>query len=243
MSSNRQKADAAAAARHRRNRWLIWGGITAVVALAAIIAVVSSSGSDTASAKSTKFETHPVTVDGFPLARYDSIKYAGNTSDPAIGETMPTVHGVSVFDGKPVTIAPNGKPQLIVFAAHWCPHCQAEVPRLVALAKQGAFHGVDVTLVATGTNPGYPNYPPSAWLRSVGWPFPVMADSQTFGAAEAYGIPAYPYFVFVGADGKVAGRATSEVPEADLVANVKALEAGTALPLSGGGASSSSPTR
>ena len=39
-----------------------------------------------------------------------------------------------------------------MFLAHWCPHCQAEVPRLVELAEQGAFDGVDVTAVATGTN-------------------------------------------------------------------------------------------
>ena len=52
-----------------------------------------------------------------------------------------------------------------MFLAHWCPHCQAEMPRLVALAKAGKLDGVDVTGVATGTNPGYPNYPPSAWLK------------------------------------------------------------------------------
>src|SRR5438045_7532462 len=147
-----------------RNRWLIWGGVAAVVLVAVIVAVAASGGSDDTSAKNTKYETHAVTLDGIPLPIYSGT-YSGTDNDPAVGEIIPTLHGVSVFDGAAVTIAPTGKPQAIIFVAHWCPHCQAEVPRLVTLAKQGVFDGVDVTAVATGTNPGYPNYPPSAWLQ------------------------------------------------------------------------------
>ena len=221
-----------------RNRWLIWGGVAAVVVIAVIVAVVASGGGDTASA--SRFETHAVTVDGTPLPQYSSLLYSGNDSDPAIGMTIPTVKGVSVFDGKSVTIEPTGTPQAIVFVAHWCPHCQAEVPRLIALAKQGVFDGVDVTAVATGTNPAAVNYPPSSWLKNEGWPFAVMADSPQGTAAAALGISAYPYFVLVDADGKVAGRATGEITEADLKANIQALKAGTPLPLQSSGASSAS---
>jgi thiol-disulfide isomerase/thioredoxin len=138
-----------------------------------------------------------------------------------------------------VTIAPDGKPKAVVFVAHWCPHCQAEVPRLVALAKQGVFDGLEVSAVATGTNSTYPNYPPSAWLKDKSWPFPVMADSKTGTAAQAFGLDAYPYFVLVNPDGTVAGRATGEVSDADVTANVKALVAGKPLPLLSSGASSS----
>ena len=144
-----------------------------------IVAVVASGGGDDSSAKATSFETHAVTVDGTPLPSYDSTK----SPDPGIGKTIPTLEGVSVLDGKPVTVKPTGKPQMVLFVAHWCPHCQAEVPRLVDLAKQGVFDGVEVTAVATGTNSAYPNYPPSAWLEGVKWPFPVLADSPQFTAA------------------------------------------------------------
>jgi thiol-disulfide isomerase/thioredoxin len=238
---NRQKGAAAVAARRRRNRWLIWGGFAAVVAIAVVVAVVASGGDSAkqSSPKNASFETHAVTVEGTTLPAY-SATYAGNTSDPAIGKTIPTLNGVSVLDGKPVTVAPNGTPQAVVFVAHWCPHCQAEVPRLVALAKQGVFDGVDVTAVATGTNPSADNYPPSTWLKSVGWPFAVMADSTTGTAAQAYGINAYPYFVLVDANGKVAGRATGEVTDADVKANLAALKAGKPLPLLSSGASSAS---
>ena len=63
---------------------------------------------------------------------------------------IPTLTGQSLFDGSDMTIAPTGKPQAIVFLAHWCPHCQAEVPRIVALAKAGKLDGIDVVGVATG---------------------------------------------------------------------------------------------
>jgi thiol-disulfide isomerase/thioredoxin len=126
-----------------------------------------------------------------------------------------------------------------VFLAHWCPHCQAEMPRLVALAKAGKLAGIDVTGVATGTNPGYPNYPPSAWLKNAGWPFPVLADSTTDAAARAFGVTGYPSFVLIDGTGKVVGRAAGEVSDDDIVANVKALVAGTPLPLLKSGASTS----
>ena len=189
---------------------MLWGGLAVVVVLAVIVAVAASGG-DGADAKATKYEVAPVTVTGAPLPQYDAEKYSGTDDDPAIGETIPTVAGVSVYDGEPVTIEPNDTPQVVVFVAHWCPHCRAEVPELVELAEQGVFDGVEVTAVATGTSDEAPNYPPSAWLETEDWPFPVMADDARATAANAYGISAYPFFVLVNADGTVAGRGTGEI--------------------------------
>jgi cytochrome c biogenesis protein CcmG/thiol:disulfide interchange protein DsbE len=232
--AQRKRAADAAAARQRRNRLLLWGGLAAVVVIAVVVAVVASGGGDDSSAKATTFETHKVTVDGTSLPDYDAAK----SPDPGVGKTIPTLEGVSVLDGKPVTVKPTGKPQMVVFVAHWCPHCQAEVPKLVELAKQGVFDGVDVTAVATGTNSGYPNYPPSAWLESVKWPFPALADSPQYTAATAYGLSAYPYFVLVNAGGTVAARGSGEVPPDQIKANIEALKAGTSVPLSNGASSS-----
>jgi thiol-disulfide isomerase/thioredoxin len=216
----------------RRNRnWWIWGGVALVFVVAIVVAVVVSGGGD--SAKATQHETGAVTVDGTPLPQFVS-----GGVDTAIGDTIPTLHGVS-FDGSAVTIAPTSKPQVVLFVAHWCPHCQAEVPRIVALAKKGAFEGIDVATVATGTNSTYPNYPPSAWLQGEHWPFPVLVDSTESTAATAYGLPSYPYFVFTDAQGKVVGRATGEIAPSDLQRILKALVAGTPLPTGIAGASSS----
>ena len=181
--------------------WLILGAVALVLVVAVVIAV-SASGGDSESAKATDHETGAVTVEGDALPRYTD-----TSVDTAIGDTIPTLSGVS-FDGSPVTIAPTGKPQVVIFVAHWCPHCQREVPSIVEVAKEGAFKGIDVATVATGTNATYPNYPPSAWLKRENWPFPVMVDSPQQTAAVAYGLSAYPYFVAVNAEGK--GRRTRD---------------------------------
>ena len=46
-----------------------------------------------------------------------------------------------------------------MFLAHWCPHCQAEVPRLVSLAKGAQIAGVDLVGIPTNTTDQAPNYP------------------------------------------------------------------------------------
>lgn len=218
----------------QKRTWLVVGMIALVIVVAGAIAFASGGGDDEKAPKPTAHETGPVSVEGTVLRRY-----TGQGDDPAIGETIPTLEGVS-FDGSPITVGPNGKPQAIVFLSHSCPHCQAEVPVIVQLAKEGKLAGVDVTAVATNTNPGYGsypgpgNYPPSAWLKRAHWPYPVLADSKKLTALVAYGLPAFPYFVFVDADGKVVGRATGEISADTVVEIFKALAAGEPLPLAGG---------
>ena len=208
--------------------WIVLGAIAAVIVAAIVIAVASGGGDDTP--KSAAHETGAVEVDGAALPSFRS------GADPAVGKPIPTLTGIS-FDGSPVTIAPNGKPQAIVFLSHSCPHCQAEVPRIVALERAGRLAGVDVTAVTTNTSPELPNYPPSAWLRREHWLFPTMVDSKQFTAADAYGLPAFPYFVFVDAQGKVAGRTTGEIPSDGLAAIFKALAAGQPLTTASNGQS------
>ena len=64
---------------------------------------------------------------------------------------------------------------------------------MVEWASQGLVPaGVDVYGVATGTASNRDNYPPSAWLEREGWPFPTLADSDTYQAAEAWGLHGLP---------------------------------------------------
>jgi len=150
-------------------------------------------------------EQQPVTVTGTPLVEL------ADGDDAAIGATIPSVTGSS-FDGSAVSIAPGSK-YLLVFLAHWCPHCQAEVPVLVDhCAANGLPEGVEVVAIATATTPDRPNYPPSDWLSDEGWTPPVLADSAEFEAAKAFGVSAFPFFVFVNSDGTVSSRITGEQP-------------------------------
>ena len=98
------------------------------------------------------------------------------------------------INSQPITVdaATNG-PTMLVFLAHWCPHCNAEVPRLNAWKNSGAVPPeLNVVGVSTAVSEGSANYPPSSWLSNLGWTWPVMADeAQGNGedgkAALAYG--------------------------------------------------------
>ena len=99
---------------------------------------------------------------------------------------------------------------MIVFLAHWCPHCQAEVPRVTEwLGERTLPASVDLISVSTSVSPEQPNFPPSSWLSREGWPLPVIADDGT--AAQAYGLASFPYWVFVDAEGLVLQRIGGEL--------------------------------
>src|SRR5882724_816468 len=187
--------------------WL-WIGVAALVIVLAGAAILSSSGSDKKKDTSTAGveETRPVTVTGTALPE---LPQSGD--DPAVGKEIPEAKGQS-FDGTPVDIRNDGRPKLILFVAHWCPHCQREVPLLTDYLKSHKLPGgVDLYTVATATNSTRPNYPPSAWLSKVGWKAPTMADTDDGKAATAFGLNAFPYFVAVDGSGKVVARTTGEI--------------------------------
>ena len=114
---------------------------------------------------------------------------------------------------------------VLAFVAHWCAHCQREVPKLANWARGGTRNGVEIRAIATDTNPDRPNYPPSAWLAKEGFDVPTLADDDAGSGARAYGLTAFPFFVAVDASGRVAARASGELSEAqfdELVEKAKA---------------------
>jgi thiol-disulfide isomerase/thioredoxin len=192
-----------------RKQLRLWGTVAGVVVLVAALAVLLSQGSGTSDA-STTGETQPVTVEGDALPAQPS-----SGTDPAIGTQGPTLRGQS-FDGSTVTIDPGatGRPTAVWLVAHWCPHCNVEVPRVVSLNDQGRLpQGIDYYAVSSGADPKAPNYPPSAWLQGERWPFPVLADDENGTAAKAYGLASYPLLVLLDADGNVVFRQAGELGE------------------------------
>ena len=198
------------------NRPLIFGaGLIVVLALVACFATRgedTSTGSngagdsgDAATAEGVEM-VRPVTVDGQALA-----PFAKGVQDPAIGQTAPEIRG-SGFAGSAVNIEPGDQPQLVIFVAHWCPHCQREVPKIVQwLEDSGTPDGLDMLVVATATDPNRPNYPPSEWLDEEGLNLPTMADDEDGTAADAMGLSAYPYFVLLDRNHKVLTRDAGEL--------------------------------
>ena len=201
------------------NGKFIVGAIIAIIIGGAAIVAISSSGSDSNTSSGNISEFSEITVSGDALPAFDSNSSA---TDTAIGLPAPVVLGKG-FTGTEITTDGAGTPTLLVFLAHWCPHCQREVPLLVQWEKDGKTPtGVDVIAVATGTDPANPNYPPSEWLAREEFPalWPVIADSNDKKAANAFGLSGYPYFVLVDAQGKVFKRASGEVAMDDLTAMI-----------------------
>lgn len=128
----------------------------------------------------------------------------------------PTPGGVGP-EGSPVTAEPGGEPTLLVFAAHWCPHCQREVPLIADPLADDLPGGTEVVLVSTGQAEERGNWPPSEWLDDEGWARPVLVDDDSATAADAYGLSGFPYFVMVDAEGLVTERASGALgPDAVL---------------------------
>ncbi|HEX6474617.1 MAG TPA: TlpA disulfide reductase family protein, partial [Candidatus Limnocylindria bacterium] len=122
---------------------------------------------------------------------------------------------------------PTGGAQMIVVLAHWCPHCQAELPLLVDMINAGQVpEGVSVVGLATAIDELRPNYPPTAWFEREGWQQPTLIDDANSDGLHALGLSVFPGFVFVDAQGRVTQRLTAEVPIAVLIQAMQAAAGG-----------------
>ena len=150
-------------------------------------------------------------------------------SDPAVGQLAPSAFGVDLLTGKTVQITPVGRPLVVAFFAHWCPHCQREVATLTEwLMANKLPTNVDLIAVSTFEAPERGNHPPEKWLSEQGWKHPVVADSSSQAIANAFGAMSVPYFVFLEADGTVAFRMSGNLGPDQLSVAMKRL-AGTSI--------------
>jgi thiol-disulfide isomerase/thioredoxin len=197
-----------------------------VLALGVAVVLLGLAAAPAGAAELDDERSPKVTVTGTKLkASADE----GTADDPAVGKTAPEIAALSL-SGKKVTFGDDGQPRILVFLSHSCPHCQAEVPRIVKLDEEGKLEGVEIQTVTTNTTTELPNWPPSEWLRDEDWPFrPVLADDGKLRAFAAFGGQAFPYFVFVDADGKVAGRVSGELDPDALAEAARRLAAGQSL--------------
>ncbi len=149
--------------------WLV-GGVVVAIAVVIILVVTLTGGDDTAgnakrgavAAAQGLHQTQPVTITGTPLSPLQ------DTQDDGGHAVAPTLTG-HTFDGTASVAPVKGKPTMIVFGAHWCPHCQKEFPEIVDWMAKGGNKDATVIAVPTGTNAQAPNYPPRrGWIASVG---------------------------------------------------------------------------
>lgn len=149
---------------------------------------------------------------GSPTVTGDALPLAGGGADLALGLPIPDVVGAD-FAGNEVRISRDGRPKILIFLAHWCSHCQAEVPVVHDWVDAGSLpEGLDLIGVATSTTSTRPNFPPSAWLESEDWDIPTIVDDAEYSVSTAFGLDAFPFWVFVAPDGTVVGRTSGELP-------------------------------
>ncbi len=172
-------------------------GLIAVALVAAVLFTGNTGVANEAGEPSTEGEWLPV--------------YQRTDGDPAVGLPAPKITGMD-YDGNEVVFAPDGTPTAVVFLAHWCPHCQVEVPKVQSwLDAGGGVAGVEIMSVTTSINSARDNYPPSEWLEREGWTSPVIRDDTDSTIHSAFGAGGFPYWVFLNGDGTVAARTSGQL--------------------------------
>ena len=147
-------------------------------------------------------------VFGTALPQFEQLE-----DDPAVGRTPPVVVGPDLLTGESVRIESQGRPMVVAFYAHWCPHCQAEVDDLTKWLESNELPaGVDFYAVSVLEDPTRGNHPPEKWLRDKGWQHPVVADTPALSVVDAFGLQSVPYLVAVDANNEVVLRFAGNIP-------------------------------
>ena len=230
MAQNQRKQKASSKNASGNGKALLYI-VLVLVGVAGAIAIGSGAGKS-----NDTTVTVPTVPGGVDPNEYQKVSVTGDKlvglpdsgADPALGKKAPTLNGYDHY-GRPAVIAPGttGQATMVVFLAHWCPHCNAEVPVLNKWRESGKVPAnLRVVGVTTASKNDQAMWPPSQWLVNMKWPFDVMADSQDQTAAQAYGVGGYPFLAFIDAKGNVTQRASGEIPVTDLQKYADAAVAG-----------------
>jgi thiol-disulfide isomerase/thioredoxin len=223
----KQKKAGVSSVRDNGNLKVILYIVLVVVGIAGAVSLGTAGGSTTPSADSA------VTVPGgVAAAEFQDVAVTGDAlpqlpesgDDPAVGKAAPTLTGYDLA-GRPATIDPgsDGKATMLVYLAHWCPHCNYEIPVLNEWKEKGLMPpNIRVVGVTTGSREDQANWPPSKWLVAKKWTFDQFADSEKQEAAAAYGVGGYPFLVFIDAAGNVTSRTSGEVPVEEITTRANA---------------------
>lgn len=190
--------------------WIIGGGVGLALIVWMALAIAGEEPVD----EDAGYGTPTVTGTNLPLVENP------NAGDPGVGMTAPTVVGAD-WEGNPVSIEPDGRPKVVIFLAHWCQHCQAEVPEIVDwLEENGMPEDVDIYGATIFTDPLRANFPPQTWLEREGWDVPTVMDDEDDSIALGYGVFGTPYFVVLDGENRNLGRFSGRIGRAGLEALV-----------------------
>ena len=143
-------------------------------------------------------------------------EFAGENDDNVAAGLAAPIFSAPNENSEIVSLEKNGNAKALLFLAHWCGYCQKEVPVVQGfIDSAGVPPGVDVIAIATSIDRGRENYPPQRWLADEGWSEAQLYDLDR-EIGNAYGLTAFPYWVFLDKDLNVVSRRTGNLP-ADMV--------------------------
>jgi hypothetical protein len=156
-----------------------------------------------------------IVVEGDRLPAYDRQLAV----DPAVGMRLPTITGVTP-DGATVTIDPaDGRPKLILLAAHWDAEDDVNllVDHLNAIGYGEGRVRFDVYVIGVLNDADRDRHPNAAWLAGKSWPkaVTILVDNDADDVFNTFAITTVPGWVYVYPEGSVAGRRDSTLPTAE----------------------------
>ena len=151
-------------------------------------------------------ESAAVQIEGEPLPLYEG------GVDEAIGTEAPIVAAaVSLASGETLRIGP-GEPRVIGFLAHWCPHCQEELPELSEwLTTSPLAANAEFIAVSTSLRPDAGNFPPSRWFNRDELQASVIVDDPAGTLLSSFGFGGFPAFIAIDENGVVVDRLSGNV--------------------------------
>jgi len=217
-------------------RFILGSFIVVAVGLAVVLGLVLSDGGNDSATSASPVATEEVAKETVETVEEESV----STPEPVqsdseefwetgpveiLGEPIPTNADIGAVapafkaqpnnSGDPIMVDPaDGTVRLIGFFAHWCPHCQREVPRVAQwLVENGVPEEIEIIAISTAVREGAPNYPPSEWFIDENWPTQILVDSEESELATAYGLGGFPYWILVDATGTVMHQSSGELTE------------------------------
>lgn len=203
-----------AAAVQSAQRWGTWAAIAAGVVILGVIALFVFGGDASDDTDSTDISFNGV---GLPAL--------SDGPDPAVGLKAPLFVTADLATGEQVVVGggggPNDTAKVILFAAHWCPVCQEEIP-IVAdwLNANDLPDGVEVVAVSTFPDATRANHPAVDWFAGADWPYPVMADDANGSILSMFGMTRVPSWVVIDDQNFVVTRVAGALDAAGLEALV-----------------------
>ena len=203
-----------AATVHSAQRWGTVAAIAAAIVVLVVIGLFVFGGGDGDDEAAEGISFNGVALPGLV-----------DGADPAVGMKAPLFVTTDLVTGEQVVVGggggPNDTAKVILFAAHWCPLCQQEIPFVADWLNQNALpEGVELVAVSAFPDPNRANYPPADWFTGVDWPYPVVADDGNGSIMTMYGMSRVPGWVVLDNQNFVLTRLTGGLDSAGLDALV-----------------------